>query len=229
MRLVSTRRLPAGAFAYTWAGALAAALLALACPAPAPAALWTVQVSDATAAAGSSGSVNVTLRYSISAPGPGELAAFAFLVHLESVPGVRFVPGSPDPVGFGANYVFDGASAGQSVGIPYGAVSDASVLAADIAFPGPSVPIQPGATFDLGEIFFEIDPGTAPTTAATNFDPVITGLEDAGGAVPITDIELVGGRITVEGAAAVPEPAGAVLLGLGALTLGWVRRRGRAA
>ena len=122
------------------------------------------------------------------------------------------------------NYIFAGNSFfGPEIGV---SGDGQSLLAFDI-FGGadPGVVVNPGASFGLGRVFFDVAAGAAPGSYDIMFssDNAATDFSDPdGNAIPIGT--LTDGSITIE-ASPLPEPSMWLLVGAGLLAMVWWKAR----
>ena len=170
-----------------------------------------VTAQSVSANAGSTGN---TLEVYLMNTGPSavDVAGFSFEVSTASSD-INFTSASvtttPDAYIFAGNSLF-----GPVISVNSGQTLDAS----DINAAG-STTVGAGSTWGLGEVSFDVAPGTAAGPYSVVFGPFpATGLSDLN-ANNLSIGSLINGQITVNGTTSVPEPSGFLLLITGAVGL----------
>jgi hypothetical protein len=216
-----------------WLTLLGAALVLLTVVGPVQADL-IVTVQSVTAAPGSTGNTIEVDLTNTGAGAAGPIGAFSFGLSTTN-PGITFTAATTATLG--APYIFDGLGLfGPNITNSTGTSLTASDLFSVI---GSGTTLGAGATVGLGEVFFDVAPGTSPGPIAVILaDYPTTSLSDDSFPVPndIPITTLTNGTITVTGTGGggtptpVPEPSTLALLGTaGAALAGWRwRRRGDA-
>ena len=149
-----------------------------------------------------------------------DVAAFSFEISTanSNVSFTGATTSTTDPYIFAGNSLF-----GPGIGPVVDTVPGQSIDASDLNVVGSST-IDPGAIFGLGEISFDVAPGTTPGNYAVSFTsfPSTSFSDLAGDNLAFTTSD---GSITVNGTSQVPEPSGLWLVASSVAGWLWKRRR----
>jgi len=209
-------------FHYSWLLALAAVVTAGSAPARANIILSLTPVSVNAGEVGAHFDVNVQNTGSIQ-----NLASFSLALSVSDTR-ITFTGGNTSTL---LPYLFAGDSFDGINGFPFVTIPPPNgllVQASDLSDSGAGVAMGT-TTLGLGRIFFDVAPNAAPGSISVTLVPgclsadSCTSMADANlDAVPFS---LSDGRITINGAAGVPEPSTLIVSLFGVSLLAWRRRR----
>ncbi len=182
----------------------------------------TISLTPASATAGSTGnSFEVDLTNSGSSS--TTVGGFSFELSIAN-PNISLTKATTATT---ALYVFSGDSLfGPNIST---SAPGETIDASDIdSIPMAGTTINPGSTFGLGRIFFDVSSNATPGVTAVNISAFPnSSLSDAGGNNLPIDV-LSAGQITISGSSAVPEPSSFLLLFVAAVGLLSYRQIARA-